>query len=53
MMMGVFAVKFKACGLALLGEIGTKRDFPSKNRKKVKNIATGCRIGLFYSAQTV
>jgi len=53
MMMGVFAMKFKACGRAHLGEIGTKLDFPSKKRKKVKNIATGCRMGLFYSAQTV
>jgi hypothetical protein len=52
-MMGVFAMKFKACGRAHLGEIGAKLDFPPKKRKKVKNIATGCRIGLFYSAQTV
>jgi hypothetical protein len=35
------------------GEIDDKPDFPSKKKKKVKNIATGCRMGLFYSAQTV
>jgi len=35
------------------GVIGAEPDFLSKKRKKVKNIATGCRMGLFYSAQTV
>jgi len=53
MMMGVFAMKFKACGRAHLGGDRHKPDFPSKKKKKVKNIATGCRMGLFYSAQTV
>jgi hypothetical protein len=36
MMMGVFAVKFKACSRTLLEKTGSKLDFPSKNRKKVK-----------------
>jgi len=52
-MMDVFAMKFKACGRALLGVDRRQAGFPSKKRKKVKNIATGCRMGLFYSAQTV
>jgi hypothetical protein len=53
MMMGVFAMKFKACGRAHLGGDRRQAGFSIQKKKKVKNIATGCRMGLFYSAQTV
>jgi hypothetical protein len=31
---------------------GGKSDFTAKKGKKLKIIATGCRMGLFYLAQT-
>ena len=47
MMMGVFAVKFKAFGRALLEKTGTKLDFQSKNKKKSKKYSDRLPHGAF------
>jgi len=38
---------------ALLGLVGSQPHGITKNQKKSKIIATGCRTGVFYSCETV